>query len=146
MNLVSQVLNCQRRSTAALSPIGVKWCQDQGLEKAQDLSPSLEPELYDIFGSDRPSDGLAVFTIHGVSESIIPVGRMLAYFVYYLAKATLCFLAPEKKNHDDTRRCVFDRKIKKRDITLGIYGHVIGNQQRDLVENRSARIKQFAAN
>jgi hypothetical protein len=31
-------------------------------------------------------------------------------------------------------------------ITLGIDGHVIGNQQRDAVENRSARIKQFAAN
>jgi integrase len=26
-------------------------------------------------------------------------------------------------------------------ITLGIYGHVIGNQQRDAVENRSARIE-----
>jgi hypothetical protein len=31
-------------------------------------------------------------------------------------------------------------------ITLGIYGHVIGNQQRDAVENRSARIEQFAVN
>jgi hypothetical protein len=29
LNLLSQVLNCQRRSTAALLPIGVKWCQDQ---------------------------------------------------------------------------------------------------------------------
>jgi len=31
-------------------------------------------------------------------------------------------------------------------ITLGIYGHVIGNQQRGAVENRSARIEQFAVN
>jgi integrase len=29
-------------------------------------------------------------------------------------------------------------------IPLGIYGHVVGNQQRDAVENRSARIEQFA--
>ena len=30
--------------------------------------------------------------------------------------------------------------------TLGIYGHVIGNQQRDAIEKRSARIEQFAEN
>ena len=27
LNPLSQVLSCQRRSTAALFPIGVKWCQ-----------------------------------------------------------------------------------------------------------------------
>src|SRR5882724_1590957 len=27
LNLLSQALSCQRRSTAALLPIGVKWCQ-----------------------------------------------------------------------------------------------------------------------
>ena len=31
-------------------------------------------------------------------------------------------------------------------ITLGIYGHVVSNQQRDAVENRSARIAKFAVN
>jgi integrase len=31
-------------------------------------------------------------------------------------------------------------------ITLGVYAHVIGNQQRDAVENRSARIEKFAVN
>ena len=31
-------------------------------------------------------------------------------------------------------------------ITLGVYAHVIGNQQRDAVENRSARIEQYAVN
>jgi hypothetical protein len=30
LNLLSQVLSCQRRSTAALLPIGVKWCQVLG--------------------------------------------------------------------------------------------------------------------
>ena len=30
-------------------------------------------------------------------------------------------------------------------ITLGIYGHVVGNQQREAVENRAARIASFAA-
>jgi hypothetical protein len=69
-----------------------------------------------LFGSDRPQKGLAVFTTWGVSGPIIAPERMQAYFVYYVAKATLCFLAPEKKNHTDTKRCVFDRKVKKRDI------------------------------
>lgn len=31
-------------------------------------------------------------------------------------------------------------------ITLGIYAHVVGSQQRDAVENRAARIAQYAAN
>jgi len=31
-------------------------------------------------------------------------------------------------------------------ITLGIYGHVVGDQQRDAVENRAARIVQYAVN
>jgi integrase len=31
-------------------------------------------------------------------------------------------------------------------ITLGVYAHVIGDQQRSAVENRSARIEQFAVN
>jgi integrase len=30
-------------------------------------------------------------------------------------------------------------------ITLGIYGHVVGNQRRDAVENRLARVAQYAA-
>jgi integrase len=31
-------------------------------------------------------------------------------------------------------------------ITLGIYGHIVGDQQREAVENRSARIESYAAN
>ncbi len=69
-----------------------------------------------IFGSDQPEKGLAVFTTCGVADTIIPKERMLSYFLYYLAKATLCFLAPEKKNHRDTKKCVFDNKDNKRDI------------------------------
>ena len=43
-------------------------------------------------------------------------------------------LVQKQQRHSDPR------------ITLGIYGHVIGNQQRDAVENRSARIEQFEVN
>jgi len=47
---------------------------------------------------------------------------------------------------DGATPAVVQKQLRHSDprITLGIYGHVIGNQQRDAVENRSARIEQFA--
>lgn len=79
-----------------------------------------------IFGTDRPKKGLAVFTTCNVPE-IIPHERMLSYFVYYLAKPALCFLAPEKKDHSyiDSKGCVFDRKIDKSDIIQSMKGRAL---------------------
>ena len=47
---------------------------------------------------------------------------------------------------DGATRAVVQKQLRYSDprITLGVYGHVIGNQQREAVENRSARIEQFA--
>ena len=47
---------------------------------------------------------------------------------------------------DGANPAVVQKQLRHSDprITLGVYGHVIGNQQRDAVENRSARIEQFA--
>jgi len=44
---------------------------------------------------------------------------------------------------DGATPAVVQKQLRHSDprITLGIYGHVIGNQQRDAVENRSARIE-----
>ena len=49
---------------------------------------------------------------------------------------------------DGATPVVVQKQLRHSDprITLGIYGHVIGNQQRGAVENRSARIEQFAVN
>ncbi len=49
---------------------------------------------------------------------------------------------------DGATPAVVQKQLRHSDarITLGIYGHVIGNQQRDAVENRSARIEKFAVN
>ena len=49
---------------------------------------------------------------------------------------------------DGATPAVVQKQLRHSDprITLGIYGHVIGNQQRDAVETRSARIEQFAVN
>jgi integrase len=47
---------------------------------------------------------------------------------------------------DGATPAVVQKQLRHSDprITLGIYGHVIGNQQREAVENRSARIERFA--
>ena len=66
-----------------------------------------------VFGSDRSNDGLAVFTIANVPKVIVPEERLTAYFLYYLAKASLSFRAPGHKNHPDTRRCPYDQKVNK---------------------------------
>jgi integrase len=49
---------------------------------------------------------------------------------------------------DGATPAVVQRQLRHSDprITLGIYGHVVGNQQRDAVENRSARIAKYAVN
>jgi len=66
-----------------------------------------------IFGSDRPTDGLAVFTIANVPNLIIPENRLAAYFLYYLAKSSFSFRAPSHKNHPDERGCPYDQKVNK---------------------------------
>jgi integrase len=49
---------------------------------------------------------------------------------------------------DGATPAVVQKQLRHSDprITLGVYGHVVGNQQRDAVENRSARIAKFAVN
>ena len=49
---------------------------------------------------------------------------------------------------DGATPAVVQKQLRHSDprITLGVYAHVIGDQQRSAVENRSARIEQFAVN
>jgi len=69
-----------------------------------------------LFGSHRSEKGIAVATTDQVADVILPRDRMVAYFVYYFARYTLNFLSPDHRNHEDSRGCVFDRKVNKRDI------------------------------
>jgi predicted nucleotide-binding protein len=69
-----------------------------------------------LFASDRAERGLGVLTIRNVPDVIIPATKLSAYLLYYLAKFSLRFLAPSHENHDDTRDCIYDRKIDKRDL------------------------------
>jgi hypothetical protein len=73
-------------------------------------------DAHNLFGSDRPEDGLALFTIKNVPEVILPPTKLVAYFLYYLAKASLNFVVPTKKNHEDGGRCPYDRKMDKRQL------------------------------
>jgi len=72
--------------------------------------------LSNLFASDRPEAGLGVATIANVPDLILPAKKLSAYFLHRLAKQTLSFLAPHRKNHDDTRDCVYDLKINKLDL------------------------------
>ena len=47
---------------------------------------------------------------------------------------------------DGATPAIVQKQLRHSDprITLGVYGHVVGNQQRDAVENRSARIEEYA--
>jgi integrase len=49
---------------------------------------------------------------------------------------------------DGATPAVVQKQLRHSDprITLGIYGHVVGNQQRDAVEHRSARIAKYGVN
>jgi integrase len=49
---------------------------------------------------------------------------------------------------DGATPAVVQKQLRHSDArtTLGIYGHVVGNSQRNAVENRSARIERFAVN
>ena len=49
---------------------------------------------------------------------------------------------------DGATPAVVQKQLRHSDprITLGVYAHVIGDQQRSAVENRSARIEQYAEN
>jgi integrase len=49
---------------------------------------------------------------------------------------------------DGATPAVVQRQLRHSDprITLGVYGHVVGDEQRDAVEHRSARIGSFAVN
>lgn len=72
--------------------------------------------LKNLFASDRPEAGLGVATIANVADLILPANKLAAYLLHRLAKQTLGFIAPHRKNHDDTRGCVYDLKINKVDL------------------------------
>lgn len=113
------------------------------IEKARDALRGYHPHLViitdtnlygdrfgNLFGSTRANRGVALVTTSDVEEYIIPKGKMISYFLYYLARSTLKFIAPNHKNHDDTRECLFDMMLNKLDIKLSMKENAVCDECR----------------
>lgn len=99
-----------------------------------------------LFAARRSRIGLGIVTVCNVIDLIIPRDRVTAYFLYYLSHQTLRFIVPYHQNHDDTRGCVFDRKIDKPDLIVSMRSRALCDECRASVlnsENLSPR--QLAA-
>jgi hypothetical protein len=108
----------------------------------------LEGRRYEnLFGSHRARAGVAVVTTAQVADVIVPSDRIVAYFIYYLARYSLSFLSPDHQNYLDSRGCVFDRKVDKTDITLSMRAHALCDECRRELVNDDGRLspRQFSA-
>lgn len=93
-----------------------------------------------IFGSNRAEKGVAVFTVDNVDDVILPKEKISAYILYYLARYTLGFVVPQHKNHDETKDCVFDRKIHKPDIIKSMKARAICDDCRNSLLSGNPKI------
>jgi predicted nucleotide-binding protein len=95
------------------------------------IDANLDGEQYgNLFASNRSEEGLGVVTIANVPDVVLPRERLPAYILYYIAHQTLGFIAPEHRNHDESRSCVFDRKIEKRDLLKSMRERALCNDCR----------------
>ena len=104
-------------------------------------------DYLNIFGSNRAKKGIGVCTTSNVAGVILSTEKMHAYFLYYLARYTLSFIAVEHKNHDDTRACIYDRKINKLDILASMKSRAFCDECRHnlLARDSSLSPSQFFA-
>lgn len=108
----------------------------------------IEGKFYsNLFGSHNAKTGLGFFTTHNVFDYIIPANRSHCYILYYLARYSLSFVAPDRKNHNDTKDCAFDRKIFKKDILRSMKSRPFCDECRKLLINQENTItaKQVSA-
>lgn len=100
-----------------------------------------------LFGSHRAEAGLAIITTAEVPDTIVPVDRMIAYYIYYFARYSLSFLSPHHRNHEDSRGCIFDRKVNKTDIKSSMRSNALCDECRRHLVSGDGRLspRQFAA-
>jgi predicted nucleotide-binding protein len=111
------------------------------------IDADLDGEIYgNLFAANTSGKGLAIVTIANVPDIILPAERLSAYLLYYLAHQTLGFIAPDHKNHDDVRGCVFDHKIAKLDLIKSMRARALCNDCRhSLLAVPMLSAGQFAA-
>jgi nucleoside phosphorylase/predicted Zn-dependent protease len=68
---------------------------------------------YNLFGSHRASEGLAVITLRNYHQF---ADSFRSFLSYYLIRYALSFVCPELKSHQQTRDCFFDFKQSKKDL------------------------------
>ncbi len=73
-------------------------------------------EWSNLFSAAHGQDGIGIITTHSVEETIIPVGKMPAYFVFELATHVLGLLVSGKHFHKETRKCIYDFREDKIEI------------------------------
>ena len=83
------------------------------------LASSSNANLVNLFASHDAREGVgeAVITLH--DHQLFAESTQL-YLCYYFVRYALSFVCPKLMNHEDTRSCFFDRKLKKRDISLSM--------------------------
>lgn len=104
-------------------------------------------EYTNLFGEAHPEDGVAIFTFNNVPEIIIPTDKIKSYIAYYIARYTFNFLIPNHRNHNETRECVFDTKIQKKDLIKSMKAGAICDDCRTTVmsPNYNISASQFAS-
>lgn len=86
--------------------------------------------LTNLFGNAISSKGLAVFTVHSFDQFLHDKVRFCRY---YMVRYTLSFLEPKAKSHKETRGCIFDKKIFKKDLLLSLETGNICQPCRDIL-------------
>ena len=83
------------------------------------LASSSDPKLVNLFASHNARDGVGEAVITLYDHHLFAESAQL-YLCYYFVRYALSFVCPKLKNHDDTRSCFFDRKLRKRDLKLSM--------------------------
>lgn len=112
------------------------------------VDANLDGKKYgNLFGSHRGKKGIAVITVANVADVIVPAKRMAAYFLYYFARYGLSFIAPSHRNHEDSRGCVFDRKLQKSDLVKSMRARALCDNCRSNLVNEPGAMstQQFTA-
>jgi hypothetical protein len=79
-------------------------------------------KLKNLFGNHDARNGNAVVTMNDL-ELFSP--SRLRYLCYYLIRYALSFVNPEIKSHEETRGCIFDKKMYKLDLAQSLdTGHI----------------------
>lgn len=88
-----------------------------------------------LFGTHRAKDGMAIITTASVLDVILPANALDSYLIYYFARYALSFVSPAHRNHEDPRRCVFDRKVEKKGIVDSMRARALCDECRQSLLN-----------